>query len=294
MNSRFLGGWIVGLWAAMLPLVLCADSAQPKPAGESKPTAEVEAAAPTKPATASEATPAVDATPAADEPAPTVPSEEPDAGQSAAGHPPKSGIEHGSAAGGGGHGAAAGDHGGHGHRDPTDLSHANATEWLERPEEWRYDLALCTLAVFLLLMAILTKFAWGPISEGLTKREQSIAAMIEEAERNRKEAAAEFEKYKAMLASAAAEAQEIIAQSRKDAEAVAERIRAEAATAATRQKDRAVAEIVAAKNTALQQVAQRGADMAVMLAGRIVHRELKSVDHASLIQEALEQFPSKN
>ena len=44
------------------------------------------------------------------------------------------------------------------------------------------DLAICTAIVFLLTMAILRKFAWGPISSGLEKREQSIADNIATAE----------------------------------------------------------------------------------------------------------------
>jgi hypothetical protein len=34
--------------------------------------------------------------------------------------------------------------------------------------------------------------------------------------------------------------------------------------------------------------------LAVTLAGRIVRRELRTDDHAALITEALEQFPSSN
>jgi hypothetical protein len=34
--------------------------------------------------------------------------------------------------------------------------------------------------------------------------------------------------------------------------------------------------------------------MAVVLAGKIVQRELSADDHAALISDALQQFPSKN
>src|SRR4051794_33128053 len=63
-----------------------------------------------------------------------------------------------------------GKHGG-GHHDQYDLSHANAGPNLNKPEEFKSDLAIYTFVVFMLLLALLTKFAWGPISQGLAKRE---------------------------------------------------------------------------------------------------------------------------
>src|SRR5207302_6663800 len=50
------------------------------------------------------------------------------------------------------------------------------------------DLGLWSLVVFLLLLFILTRYAWGPMLEGLRKREQGIHEAIREAERTREEA----------------------------------------------------------------------------------------------------------
>lgn len=194
------------------------------------------------------------------------------------------------------HGAAEGGHaaGGHGTHDPTDLSHANATADLENPAEWRYDMALCTFAVFVALLALLGRFAWTPIMRGLDTREQFLAHKHAEAEQAAAQAKAELRAYQDKLAGAEHKAMAIVAQARKDAEAVAEQIRLEAQQAASRERDRAVADIHAAKATVLREVARRSADLAVTLAGRIVRRELRSADHAALITEALEQFPSNN
>ena len=190
-----------------------------------------------------------------------------------------------------GHG---GDSHGGAHHDTSDLSHGNATANLEKPEEWRYELALCTFAVFVLLMTLLTAFAWKPIMAALEKRESGIAARIEDAERGAQKAAETLQQYEAKLASAAGEAAEIVAKGRKDAEAVAERVRDEAHKDAERERDRAVADIEAAKNAALRELTEQGADLAVSLAGRIVSREIKADEHATLISDALKQFPSNN
>ncbi|MGE0756123.1 MAG: F0F1 ATP synthase subunit B [Pirellulaceae bacterium] len=191
---------------------------------------------------------------------------------------------------------AAGDHGGgHGaHHDPTDLSHANAGPQLEDPSQWKSDLAIGTLLVFLGLLILLTKFAWRPIMDGLEKREAAIAANIEEAQRSADKAAAQLRQYEAKLAAAAEEARNIVGQARKDADAARERILAEAQEAAQKERQRAIEDITGAKNQALQEMTQKSVDLAVVLAGRMVRRQLTQQDHAELIREVLDQFPSRN
>jgi F-type H+-transporting ATPase subunit b len=180
------------------------------------------------------------------------------------------------------------------HHDPHDLSTANASAKLEDPTEWRFDMAICTFVVFLVLLLLLRVFAWGPLMTGLQRREATIVARIEEAERNVAESAAQLQTYQEKMAAAAQERQEIIAQARRDAEVVADKIREEAQKDVARERQRALADIQNAKNAALRDVAEKGADMAVLLAGRIVRRELTQRDHAELISEALGKFPSTN
>ena len=59
------------------------------------------------------------------------------------------------------------------------------------------DLALWTAVVFFCLLAILTKFAWGPLAAGLDKRERGIADQIAQAEaanQKAKEILADYER----------------------------------------------------------------------------------------------------
>ena len=181
-----------------------------------------------------------------------------------------------------------------GHEDPYDLSHLNSTSKLEDPSEFKSDLAIWTVVVFLCLLGLLLKFAWRPVLEGLQKREQSIAAMIDDAKQSADRAAEQLRQYEARLAVASEEAQKMLAQARRDAGGVKDQIVAEAQAAATRERDRAVADIENAKNTALQEMTQKSVDLAVLLAGRIVRRQLSPEDQARLIREAVEQLPSRN
>lgn len=185
-------------------------------------------------------------------------------------------------------------HGDEGHGDPHDLSHVNATDAMNSPQEFKSDLAIWTFVVFLCLLAVLGKFAWGPIMAGLEKREQSIAAMVEEAKQSQEKAAEQLKQYEAKIAAAGEESREIVAQARKDAEAAGERIVAAAEVAAEKQRERAVADITNAKNAALEEIKTEGVGLAVQLAGRIVRRELNAKDHSQLIDEALKQLPSRN
>jgi F-type H+-transporting ATPase subunit b len=185
-------------------------------------------------------------------------------------------------------------HDDHAEHDPYELSHSNATPAINQPQEWRYDMAIWTFVIFLLLLAILTKFAWGPIAAALERREETIARQIEEARLASERAAVQLKEYEARLAAATDEARQIVGGARKDAEIAKERILAEAQQAAQRERERAVADISIAKNQALQEIAQRSVHTAVALAGNILRREVKQDEHDLLIGQAIDEFTKLN
>ena len=184
---------------------------------------------------------------------------------------------------------------GHEHaHDPTNLAEGNASSQLGAAQELRFDLAIATFVVFILLLVILTKFAWGPISRALDQREETIARQIEEARLAAEKAAHQLREYEARLAAATDEARQIVGQSRKDAEVAKDKIMAEARELAAKERERAVAEITSAKNQALAEIAQKSVQTAVSLAGKIIRREIKPQDHEALIGDALGQFSKLN
>ena len=190
-------------------------------------------------------------------------------------------------------GKTEGEGAGHAH-DPTNLAEGNASSQLGAAQELRFDLAIATFVVFILLLVILTKFAWGPISRALDQREETIARQIEEARLAAEKAAHQLREYEARLAAATDEARQIVGQSRKDAEVAKEKIMAEARELAAKERERAVAEITSAKNQALAEIAQKSVQTAVSLAGKIIRREIKPQDHEALIGDALGQFSKLN
>lgn len=173
-----------------------------------------------------------------------------------------------------------------------DLSRSGGGKAQEDPIELQSDLALWSFVVFTLLLLILWKFAWGPIAEALDKREQGIADKIEEAKQNAEASEQRLAEYEASISGAAQEVRDMIDKARREGEIQKQEILSEAQAAAADEKDRALRSIAAAKDVALGQIAQKSVDEAFALAGKIVRRELQTTDHAHLIHETLEQFPS--
>jgi F-type H+-transporting ATPase subunit b len=156
------------------------------------------------------------------------------------------------------------------------------------------DLAIVTAIIFLVLLAVLWKFAWGPIVQALDKRERTIADQLAEAQRNQDEAKRLLAEHETRLVGAAAEVKQLIDQARRDADIQKQQILESAQAAAAAEKDRAVREIHAAKNEALHDLAKKSVDTAVDLAGQIVRRQLSADDHSQLIGDALQQFSHDN
>jgi len=178
---------------------------------------------------------------------------------------------------------------GHGH-DSSDLSHANGSKEMSDPGSIATDMAIYTLIVFILMMIALRFAAWHPIKKALEEREQGIIDHITDARRSAEKAERLLEEYEAKIAASAQEANEIVAEGRRDAEATKDRIVKEAQEAATAERDRALNDIEIAKNAALQEVAEKSADIAVALAGKIVNKELNASDHQALIKETLDNI----
>ncbi len=162
------------------------------------------------------------------------------------------------------------------------------------PMEWQTDMAVYTFLVFLVLAAILGKFAWKPIVAGLEKREQGIADNIAAAQRAHDEAKQVLADYEKRLAAAADQVRQMYDEARRDAEKSKAEIIAEARAAAQLEQDRVLREVHRATDQALKQISERSANLAIDLAGRIVKSKLNPADHTRLVQEAMADFASGN
>jgi F-type H+-transporting ATPase subunit b len=159
---------------------------------------------------------------------------------------------------------------------------------------FRGDLTIWTAVVFLVVLAILWRFAWGPIAQGMAKREQEIAAHIAEAQRNHEEAKQLLADYEKKLADSKQEVRGILEEGRRHAEQIGRQMLDKAKEDAVAERQRALEQIEAATAGALKELAQRSATLAVELAGKIVHARLNPQDHARLVEEAVAKFAGGN
>jgi F-type H+-transporting ATPase subunit b len=160
------------------------------------------------------------------------------------------------------------------------------------------DLAIWTLIVFLLLFAVLAKFAWPQIAAALDERERSIADNIAAAEAKHKEAAQMLVVHETRLNAAATEVRDMLDEARRAAEQTKNRIVAEAKQAAQEESARAIREVELAKNAAMQELAVTSANLAIDLASKIVREQLTKEKQDQIVREALSSLattkPSRN
>jgi F-type H+-transporting ATPase subunit b len=159
---------------------------------------------------------------------------------------------------------------------------------------FRGDLTIWTAVVFLVVLAILWRFAWGPIAQGLTKREQEIASQIAEAHRSNEEAKQLLADYEKKLADSKQEVHGILEQGRRHAEEIGRQMIDRAKEDAAAERERALQQIEAATAGALKELAQRSATLATELAGKILGARLNPQDHARLVAEAVTKFAGGN
>jgi F-type H+-transporting ATPase subunit b len=149
-----------------------------------------------------------------------------------------------------------------------------------------------TILIFVLVLVVLGKYAWGPILKTLQARESFIHEALAKAKADRDAAEARLREYEERLATARAEATAIVEEGRRDAEAVKRKIEEEAKHASDQAIERAKREIQLATAAATKDLYQLSARLATDLAARVIGRELTPQDHDRLIAEAIDGIKS--
>lgn len=146
---------------------------------------------------------------------------------------------------------------------------------------------LYTIVIFLLLLAVLWKFAWGPLMKALDEREARIARKIGDAEAANKAALEKVSEYERKIAEAKREAAGIIAEGKRDVEKVREEILAVAHGEAAKAMERAKREIRLAKESAIHELREQVVGLTAGLASQVIRREVRPEDHRRLIEDAV-------
>jgi F-type H+-transporting ATPase subunit b len=171
---------------------------------------------------------------------------------------------------------------------------ALAAEAAGEPNLFAGDLgnSFWTILIFVLVLIILGKFAWGPILKNLQARESFIHDALAKAKADRDAAEARLKEYEERLATARGEATAIVEEGRRDAEVVKRKIEEDAKHEGDKMIERAKREIHLATVAATSDLYQLTAKLATDLAARVLGRELSAQDHERLIAEAIAEIPA--
>jgi F-type H+-transporting ATPase subunit b len=154
-------------------------------------------------------------------------------------------------------------------------------------------LFIWTIVTFLGLLWALKKLAWGPLLTALEARQNAIRQSLDDAQ----QAKGELERLNAesakIIQQARVEAESIISQSRVDGDRLREEIRGKARTEADHIVKNAERQIQLETSRALEQIRREAVDLSVMIASKIIQRNLSKEDNERLIDEALKQVEGR-
>jgi F-type H+-transporting ATPase subunit b len=150
-----------------------------------------------------------------------------------------------------------------------------------------YGLMAWTLIIFVVLLVVLAKFAFGPITAAVEAREKALEDAIGAAKRDREEAARLLAEHRASLEASRGEAQKIIA----DARAAAERVRTDLVEQAHQEQShmlaRARSEIESDKARAITELRREAVELAIAGAGKGIGKNLDQPSNRQLVESFL-------
>ena len=148
---------------------------------------------------------------------------------------------------------------------------------------------LVSIVNFLVLLYLLRRFMWGPITATLDSRAAKIREGLELTEAARREREQLKQQVERTLSEARHEAAAIAERTTKAAEAAAADIRIQAKAEADRIRDKGREDAQHLHDQALAQLRTEVASMVVLAASRILGREISAEQHRSLIERSLDE-----
>jgi F-type H+-transporting ATPase subunit b len=150
-------------------------------------------------------------------------------------------------------------------------------------------LFIWTILTFLGLLWALKKLAWGPLLAALEARQNDIRKSLDDAQKARQELERLNQESAAIINKARVDADQIIVGSRSDAERLREDMKQKARAEADAIVKSAERQIQLETARALQQIRAEAVDLSVMIASKLIHRNLTKEDNERLIEDALKQ-----
>ena len=149
-----------------------------------------------------------------------------------------------------------------------------------------------TIAVFVILLTLLRKFAWTPLLNALEERQAGIRKSLDDAETAKRELAEVQEKAQALIGQARVESDSILGDARADGARLREEMRHQAQAEAQSIVENAQRQIQLERDRVIAQIREEAVDLSLAIASKLIRRNLTKVDNESLIDDALKQVES--
>jgi len=148
-------------------------------------------------------------------------------------------------------------------------------------------LMIWTLVIFIILMFVLSRFAFGPLTKAVADRERALQDAIDKANADRDAAAKLLEQHQAKIEAARDDAQKFIAEGR----AVAEKMRADMIEQTRKEQqdllERARRDIESEKDKAIAQLRREAVDLALAGASKVIEQNLESAKNRQIVERYL-------
>jgi F-type H+-transporting ATPase subunit b len=144
-----------------------------------------------------------------------------------------------------------------------------------------------TLVVFALLVFILSRFAFGPITAAVRAREAALEEAIAMAKKDRDDAATLLAEHRAQIEGARGEAQRFIAEGRAAAETMKAQMLDQTRVQQQELLERARRDIDSEKTKAIDELRREAIDLAIAGAGKVIERNLDDAGNRKLVESYL-------
>lgn len=142
----------------------------------------------------------------------------------------------------------------------------------------------------LIVMFVLYKFLWGPLSKVIREREDFVEQSLAKAAAAKDEAQQLLAQYQEQLRNAEREAQAIVQRATEAGEQARQRIVADAEAEAEKMVERARTEIAREREKALAEIREEVANLVMLATSKVVRRGLSEDDHKALILEFVDEL----
>ena len=152
-----------------------------------------------------------------------------------------------------------------------------------------WESLVLAIIAFGVLYFLLQRYAFGPLFNVMEKRRQLVQDQLDQAAKDRSESQELLRQQREALEAARKEAYDMIEQARKTSAKQAEDILEQARAEAARIKEDARREIENEKNKALAAVRGQVSELSVLVASKIIEKQIDEQAQAELVDKYLQE-----